>query len=471
MTIEDRALLNAALRTDFGLFLKRGFMTLNPGRTFLPNWHLLAIAHQLERIRRGEINRLIINLPPRSLKSLMVTVAFPAFVLGHEPNKRIFTISYGDDLANKHSSDFRSIVESDWYGSIFPKMRIARSLEDQVITSARGSRKSTTVMGALTGLGGDLFILDDPQKAVDALSESRRNSLNNWFSNTLVSRLDNKQTGAIIVVMQRVHMNDLCGFLTEASDDWTVLSLPAIAEVEERIPIGDDEVYQRLVDEVLHPAHESRETLEKLRRTLGSDIFAAQYQQAPVPLGGGMIKRIWLRYYETHELPERTYRVKVIQSWDTAAKDGAQNDWSVCTTWLVVDGIYYLLDVTRVRCEYPRLRDAAIALAQRFKPTSVLIEDACTGSALASDLRPHLRSPVKLVPVDRDKKGRLYVQQAKFEAGCVLFPKGAAFLAELEAELLTFPQSRHDDQVDSISQALNYDLYDYTTAMMAAMSD
>jgi predicted phage terminase large subunit-like protein len=258
--------------------------------------------------------------------------------------------------------------------------------------------------------------------------------------------------------------------LTEASDDWTVLSLPAIAEVEDRIAIGDNEVYHRLVDEVLHPAHESRETLEKLRRTLGSDIFAAQYQQAPVPLGGGMIKRAWLRYYERHELPERTYRVKVIQSWDTAAKDGAQNDWSVCTTWLVVDGIYYLLDVTRVRCEYPRLRDAAIALAQRFKPTSVLIEDACTGSALASDLRPHLRSPVNLVPVDRDKKGRLYVQQAKFEAGRVLLPKGAAFLPELEAELLTFPQSRHDDQVDSISQALNYDLYDYTTAMMAAVS-
>ncbi len=462
MTIEDRALLNAALRTDFGLFLRRGFLTLNPGRTFLPNWHLLAIAYQLERIRRGEINRLIINLPPRSLKSLMVTVAFPAFVLGHQPNKRIFTISYGDDLANKHSSDFRSIVESDWYGSTFPRMRIARSLEDQVITSARGFRKSTTVMGALTGLGGDLFILDDPQKAVDALSESRRNSLNNWFSNTLISRLDNKQTGAIIVVMQRVHMNDLCGFLIEASDEWTVLSLPAIAEVEEQIPIGDNEFYDRSADEVLHPAHEARETLGKLRHTLGSDIFAAQYQQAPVPPGGGMIKRAWLRYYEARELPERTYRAKVLQSWDTAAKDGAQNDWSVCTTWFVLNDLYYLLDLTRGRFEYPRLRDAAIALSQRFKPDRVLVEDASTGTALAQDLRPVLRRPVDLVPVDRDKKGRLYVQQAKFESGRVLFPKGASFLPELEAELLTFDQSRHDDQVDSISQALAYEFSGYT---------
>ena len=186
MSKHDRLLLNLALRNRFDMFLRRCFLTLNPGRAFLPNWHLLAIAHQLERVRRGEINRLIINLPPRSLKSLMVSVAFPAFVLGHEPNTRIFAISYGDELANKHSSDFRSVVESDWYSDAFPKMRIARSLEDEVITTARGSRKATTVMGALTGLGGDIFILDDPQKAIDAQSESRRNSLIQWFSNTLV---------------------------------------------------------------------------------------------------------------------------------------------------------------------------------------------------------------------------------------------------------------------------------------------
>ncbi len=332
MTKHDRRLLNLALRYRFDMFLRRSFLTLNPGRPFLPNWHLLAIAHQLERIRRGEINRLIINLPPRSLKSIMVSVAFPAFVLGHEPNKRIFTISYGDELAHKHSSDFRSVIESDWYSDAFPNMRIARSLEDQVITTAKGSRKSTTVGGALTGLGGDLFILDDPQKAGDAQSESRRNSLIQWFSNTLVSRLDNKQTGAIIIVMQRVHMNDLCGFLTEASDDWEVLSLPAIAEAEQQIPIGDDEFYLRRAAEVLHPAHESLETLQKLQRMLGSDVFTSQYQQSPVPPGGAMIKRHWLRYYEPHELPKRTHRTKVIMSLDTAGKNGGQNDYSACAT-------------------------------------------------------------------------------------------------------------------------------------------
>ena len=460
--ISEQALLDAALRSNFLLFVERCFLTLNPGKTFLPNWHHKAIEYVLESIRHGTTNRSIINVQPRSLKSLIVSVAFPAFVLGHDPTRRIYVISYGGDLADQHSSDFRSIVETRWYQRVFPGMRIWKSLENEVITTERGYRRSTTVMGALTGLGGDLFILDDPQKAVDAQSDARRNSLNQWFANTLISRLDDKKTGAIIVVMQRVHMNDLCGFLTEGSDEWTVLSLPAIAEVEAQIPIGDNEFYHRQIGDVLHPAHEPLQVLERLRQSQGSDVFQAQYQQAPVPPGGAMIKRAWLRYYEKHELPERTYRVKIVQSWDTAAKDGAMNDFSVCTTWLVTKDDYYLLDLTRGRYEYPRLRDTAIALAQRYKPDIVLIEDASTGSALAQDLKPVLRQPVRLVPIDRDKKGRMYVQAAKFEAGRVHLPKGASFLPELETELLTFPQSKHDDQVDSICQALANTLPTYT---------
>jgi predicted phage terminase large subunit-like protein len=190
---------------------------------------------------------------------------------------------------------------------------------------------------------------------------------------------------------------------------------------------------------------------------VGSDVFAAQYQQAPVPPGGAMIKRQWLRYYGRADLPERAYRTKVIQSWDTAAKDGAQNDWSVCTTWLVVNKErYYLLDLTRGRYEYPRLRETAIALAQRHKPDVVLVEDTSVGTALAQELKKILTRPVKPISVDRDKVGRLYVHQAKFEAGLVLFPEGARFLPELETELLSFPQAKHDDQVDSITQALSH---------------
>jgi predicted phage terminase large subunit-like protein len=165
-----------------------------------------------------------------------------------------------------------------------------------------------------------------------------------------------------------------------------------------------------------------------------------------------MIKRHWVKYYD--KAPERTYRAKVIQSWDTAGKGGAQNSWSVCTTWLLLDKNFYQLDLTRGRYEYPQLRNVAIALAERFKPSSILIEDASTGIALAQDLKQAGQFAIRPVTPERDKATRLYVQQSKFEAGLVLFPRGASFLPVLEAELLTFPQSKTSDQVDSISQAL-----------------
>jgi predicted phage terminase large subunit-like protein len=454
MTILEQAFHDAILRKDLDWFLRRCFMTLNPGFPYLPNWHIAAIGYQLERIRRGEITRLIINMPPRHLKSLTVSVAFAAWLLGHEPWRRIFVISYGNELSSKHASDFRSIVESAWYRRAFPAMRISRSLEFEVSTTARGFRISTSVYGTLTGLGGDVFIIDDPQKPVDAQSDTQRNRLNQWVSNTLMSRLDSKETGIIIVVQQRVHLNDLSGYLME-SGGWEVLSLSAIAEEGETIAIGDRKFHRRRAGEALHPELESLESLKALQRQIGSDVWAAQYQQCPVPPGGAMIRREWLRYYNL--LPERTYRAKIIQSWDTASKDGAQNDWSVCTTWMLVDKHYYLIDIVRGRYDYPRLKATAIELAQKYRPHNVLIEDASTGTALAQELKSiHFGGAVRLVPIERDKIGRLYVNQAKFEAGLVLFPRGAPFLPALEAELLAFPHGKTDDQVDSITQALSY---------------
>ena len=466
MIHNDPQILSAVLRQDFRAFLHRSVLALNPGGQFLPNWHIDAIAHVLEQVRAGKVTRLIINLPPRHLKSIMVSVAFPAFLLGHEPRRRIIGLSYGTDLASKHASDFRSLVQSPWYQRTFPQMRIARSTDSEVFTTERGYRRATSVGAALTGFGGDVFIIDDPQKPVDAQSEPLRNQLNNWFSNTLSSRLDNKETGVIIVVMQRVHQHDLSGYLLENTGDWTLLSLPAIADGDEQIPIGNGQFHLRRAGEALHPDHESLTALERLRREVGSDVFAAQYQQAPVPPGGAMIKRQWLRYYRQADLPKRTYQTKVIQSWDTAAKGGAQNDWSVCTTWLMVDKKwYYLLDVTRGRYEYPQLRSIAVALAERYKPDAVLIEDASVGLALAPELKKILTRPVKPIPVEHDKVGRLYVNQHKFEAGLVFFPEGAAFLPELETELLSFPQGKHDDQVDSISQALSYQVSGYDSSL------
>ncbi len=460
MTRYERALLDALLRNNFEYFLERCLVTLNPGMPFLPNWHIKAIAYQLERVRRGEVNRLIINMPPRHLKSLTGSVAFPAFLLGLEPWHRIFAISYGSELSLKHARDFRAIVTAPWYSRAFPKLHIARDTEEAVYTSLKGFRQETSIGGSLTGMGGNLFIIDDPLKPLDAQSEPARTRVNQWIFNTLMSRLDNKQKGVIIVVMQRVHMDDLSGFLASNSSEWEVLSLPAIAEIDERIQIGDNEFHYRRAGEALHPEHESLESLLQMQRNIGSYFFGAQYQQSPIPEGGAMLQKPWFRFYET--APEKKPGGRIFQSWDVAAKDGLQNDYSVCTTWLFQDKNYYLLDLVRGRFDFPRLRDAAKALSDRYKPYAIVIEDASAGISLAQELRAMGQWRVKPVPVNRDKVTRLFVQAAKFEAGLVHFQKNARYLPDLLAELLAFPNGRHDDQVDSISQALAYEFSGYT---------
>ena len=287
MVSEERK-FQALLRTDFRAFVHKAFTTLSPGQTYVPSWHIDAIARQLERVRRGEIQRLIINMPPRSLKSIMASVAFPAFVLGHAPSRRIICVSYSGDLAKKHSNDFRALIELHWYRAAFPATRIGpfKDSETEIEFTARGFRLATSVGGTLTGRGGDIIVIDDPLKPDDALSEAKRSVANLWFANTLLSRLDDKRTGAIVIVMQRVHMDDLTGFLLSRSNEWELLSLPAIAEFEETIPLGNGRQHRRQVGEALSPEREPIDVLEALKLQIGSDAFSAQYQQAPVPPGG-----------------------------------------------------------------------------------------------------------------------------------------------------------------------------------------
>ena len=230
------------------------------------NWHICAIVYHLEQVWLGNIKRLIINLPPRSLKSIMCSVAFPAFVLGNDPTKRLIVASYGADLAIKHGNDFRTVVNSAEYRDIFPGMRISavKNTQTEVVTTLNGSRLATSVDGALTGRGGDIIIIDDPISALAAMSQNARDHVRDWYF-TLPSRLDDQQNGAIVLVMQRLHEDDLSGVLLRGSDEWTVLSLPAIAEQDEQIPIGNGRFHLRRAGDVLHPERASRDALESLR--------------------------------------------------------------------------------------------------------------------------------------------------------------------------------------------------------------
>jgi predicted phage terminase large subunit-like protein len=450
----DARLLRALLRQNFNAFIEKAFASLAPGQTFVPSWHLQAIACQLERLRRGEIKRLIINMPPRSLKSVTASVAFPAFVLGHDPTRRIICVSYSGDLAKKHANDFRAVAEAGWYRDLFPGMRIGqKDSEGEIELTARGFRLATSVGGTLTGRGGDLIIIDDPLKPDDAYSEVKRNGANEWFKNTLISRLDDKRSGAILIVMQRIHLDDLTGFVQSLSDDWTVLSLPAIAEIDEDIPISQGKVYHRMAGEALASEREPLAVLEILKLQLGSDAFSAQYQQAPAPPGGAMIKRHWIQRYS--DLPAQQDRLFLVQSWDTASKGGPENDFSVGTTWCVTKGKqWYLVDVWRKRVDYPELKAAVQNLAARFKAQRVLVEDAGAGTSLVQELCTKVTGIIAVRP-DGDKVSRMAVVSAKFEAGQVFLPERASWLADFETELFAFPGSRNDDQCDSVSQALS----------------
>jgi predicted phage terminase large subunit-like protein len=446
--------LEALLRNDYRAFLTKAFHTLSPGQDYVSSWALDALAEKLERVRRGETQRLIVNMPPRSLKSIASSVAFPAFALGHDPTLRLICVSYSGELAKKHSNDFRALISAPWYKDLFPGMRVGRykDSETEIETSQRGYRLATSLGGTLTGRGGDIIIIDDPLKPDEAQSDSRRNTANNWFTNTLLSRLDNKLTGAIIIVMQRVHIDDLTGFVLSQSDEWEVLSLPAIAQNEQDIPTWAGAAHRRLPGDVLYPEREPIDILNELKQQIGGDAFNAQYQQEPVPPGGAMIKRVWVQRYS--ELPPRSERLFVLQSWDTASKGGPENDWSVCTTWLFArPKRYYLLDVFRGRFDYPELKANVQAQARKWQANRVLVEDTGTGTSLVQELRGHVSGIVAIRP-ERDKISRMSVASAKFESGRVFLPRRAPWLPDLEAELFAFPAGRHDDQCDSVSQAL-----------------
>jgi predicted phage terminase large subunit-like protein len=449
----DGRLFQALLRNDFRAFVEKVFLTLSPAQTFIRSWHVDAIAYQLERVRRGEVKRLIINMPPRSLKSIMASVAFPAFALGLDPSRRIICASYSGELAKKHSNDFRAVLESPWYRSIFSGTRVGpfKNNETEIELTARGFRLATSVGGTLTGRGGDIIVVDDPLKPDDAFSETKRLGANQWFTNTLLSRLDDKRTGAIVVVMQRIHMDDMTGFLTDQSDEWEILNLPAIADHDCTVPCWNGKLHRRKAGEVLSP-REPLKVLEALKMMIGSDAFSAQYQQMPVPPGGAMIKRHWIVRYK--DLPPPSERLLTLQSWDTANKGGLQNDWSVCTTWILARGMrWYLVDVWRGRVDYPDLKAKVQAHAKSLMARRVLVEDAGAGTMLVQELRSSVPGIIAVKP-QGDKISRLAVASSKFEAGQVLLPERADWLPDLESELFAFPGSKHDDQCDSISQAL-----------------
>jgi predicted phage terminase large subunit-like protein len=430
-------------------FTEFAFRVVRPGIQFKPNWHLAAVTHKLAQVAKGEIRRLIITLPPRNLKSLCASVALPAWFLGHHPNERVVVVSYSDLLSRAHANDFRCLVNHPLYQATFPRMKLARETDREIATTERGKRIATSLDGTLTGLGGNLFIIDDPIKLGDAMSETVRERVIEWYRSTLLSRGDDKTKTRIVVVMQRVHQHDLVGYLQEQRG-FEVLNLPAIAQSSETYDLGGGRTYTRQQGELLHPEHESADTLIEQKREMGPIAFSAQFQQSPIPPGGTIIKRKWLKTYDELRFRQGD---RIVMSWDIALSEMESGDYAACVVLLIREEVFFVLEVVRGRFPFETLKAKVMELKQqRYQISTLLIEESPISLGLIQSLRERSINVTTYKP-DTDKRARLIAQTDLFAGGSVRLPRHASWLEEFVAELLAFP-GRHDDQVDALTQGL-----------------
>jgi len=410
----------------------------------LANHHRLLI-DKLEAVERGDIKRLMIFEPPRHGKSLIANQFFPSWYLGRNPSRSVICATYGQELSDDFGRRVRNATAGEVHKAIFPSFRIAEDSSSlrRFATLDGGSYYAVGRGGPITGRGADLLLIDDPIKdREEARSQAVREALYEWYGSVAYTRL--QPGGAVVLIQTRWHEDDLAGRLLRdhPEENWTVLSMPAIAEVDEGF---------RKEGEALWPERFPLTLLEQIRAAIGGAAWSALYQQRPSAAEGVVFKREWFQTYDV--APAFTRK---LQSWDTAFQAKSTADFSACTTWGVAQNGYYLLARWKGRVEFPQLKAQLRLLADEWKPNAILIEDKASGQSLSQELKLATPLPVLPVKVDSDKVTRAQAVTPLFEAGKVFLPAGAPWRQEYIEELCAFPNAAHDDEVDSTTQALNY---------------
>jgi predicted phage terminase large subunit-like protein len=456
------ALLDQSLAQDsLAEFVRQAWHIIEPTTPLLWNWHLDAICEYLEAVAGGDLTRLIVNLPPRSGKSLVASVLWPAWVWTRLPSTRWLCASYSASLAIKFSIDRRTVVTSRWYQKRWPILFAGdQNQKHEFMNDARGHMIATSPSGTATGKGGEIIVGDDLQNPEMAESETERRNVIRFFDETLSTRLDDKRRGRMVVIQQRTHQADLTGHLLEQGG-WTLLCLPA--EFDRRtviaLPRSGSSIVRQEGD-LLWPEREGRNELTAARNRLGSFGYSAQYLQNPIARGGNLFKDKWFGTFRA--IPEFD---ALVQSWDCAFKTGHANDFSACVTvgrvdWSAEGGSafppgYYLVHAWRGRVEFAELKRRALSLFEQWRPTDVLIEDAASGQSLLQELRTTLL-PISGVKPDGDKLARAASITPAIEAGQFWLLEGAAWADDYLAEMTAFPGAAHDDFVDATVQALTF---------------
>ena len=447
----------AVMRGDLATFFRMVvWRVLKPHERLLWAPFMDLLCAVLQAVAEGRINRLIITVPPRFGKSLIGSVALPAYFLGHNPAAEVMCVSYAQELARQFGELTRRVMSSPQYQALFDVKLVSNKASPVLLkTTAGGSRRATSIDGSATGMGAHLMVFDDPQKPGEMLSKAIRRSTNSAYENTFISRQNDPRNVKIAIIMQRTHEDDFVGHVIGlgGGDDWTIINLPAMAEADETWTYSTflgEHTWRRKEGESLHPERFPVDELMKIRASVGESTWSTQWQQRPTPAGGGIVQVKWFRRCPIDKMPESFERV--IQSWDTANTTAEWSDYSVCTTWGAKENTVYLLHVFRKRLLFPDLKRAVIEQAATFNATAVLIENRASGQQLLQDLARDGFTKATAIDPDRDKEMRMASQTAIIENGFVVVAEDASWTREYFYEMESFPRGKYDDQVDSTSQ-------------------
>jgi predicted phage terminase large subunit-like protein len=432
-------------------FVCTAFSRLHGGEVLKPLPYLKCFCFHLEQTLLGGKHRLVTCMPPRHLKSFILT-CFEAWALGRYPGLKMLVVSYGDELARNHTEKFRTILHSDWYAEIFPEVAIARTgdRQEETQTTAGGMRRSATTGGALTGFGGQLIITDDLAKAQDVNSEALRDKTWQFPDNVLFSRFNNPETSIFIASQQRLHAGDLIARLLELPDI-TRLILPSVATVEQRFPTYDG-VWVRAPGDLLDPYRFPQRALDEIKLR-NAHVYQTQYQSDPLSAGSSYIDVNKMDFVA--EAPPRHEHEVAVQFWDTSY-GGSESDYSVGICVVFSRRRWWLVDMMRGRFEFPALKEFVVRFAAKWSAYEVLIENAGPGGSLVQQLRHEQHANIRTMTVSDPKEVRLYSQSALLQSQRFAVVRGEAWSDILRAELAVFPHGRNDDTVDALTLAGDY---------------
>ena len=428
---------------------------VEPATPFIDNWHIHVICEHLEAVLRGEIPNLLINMPPRFMKSLLIAVSLPTFSWIDTPEKKFIFASYSGQLSTRDAVKARRVIDSNiykkYYGDRF-ELTSDQNVKTRYENDKTGYRISTSIGGLGTGEGGDIIVVDDPHNVLEAESDAKRFEVIEWWDETMSTRLNNPDTGSKIIVMQRVHGNDLAGHVLRKGG-YEHLMIPMRFE-EKRVCVTVlGRVDPREGDgELAWPGRFSEKATTKIEKEMGSYATAGQFQQRPASREGAIFKRNWFPRYTELTKPDMK-----VQVYDTAQKDKERNDFTVCGTFFIKDNHAYLQNIRRDRMEYPELKLKAKLWYMADMPNVMVIEDKGNGTSLIQDLRTTGGYPVEAMePGDASKELRAEREASMAEAGNLSIPMSAPWLDVFEDELFDFPAVAHDDQTDVVVIFLNW---------------